>query len=127
MSLSGPYRLRKPDGAANICFSFEGQKLYGMEGDTVASALLANGVRVVSRSFKYHRPRGVFSAGYEEPNSLIELNSGAHAVPCARSTLIPLTEGLEVSAQSGWPCLKFDVLRSIDFVHSIFAAGFYNK
>ena len=127
MSLSGPYRLRKPEGAANISFSFDGKKLYGIEGDTVASALLANGVRVVSRSFKYHRPRGVFSAGYEEPNSLVQIGSGPRAVPCARSTLIPLTEGLEVTAQPGWPSLKFDALRALDFVHSIFAAGFYNK
>jgi sarcosine oxidase subunit alpha len=127
MSPLGPFRLRKPPAVANIPFRFNGTNLYGIEGDTVASALLANGVRVVSRSFKYHRPRGIFSAGYEEPNSLIELNSGAHAIPCARSTLIRLTEGLEVNAQSGWPSLRFDVLRSIDFVHSIFAAGFYNK
>src|SRR6202789_2145242 len=127
MSSWGPYRLRKPGGAANIPFHFNGIKLYGIEGDTVASALLANGARVVSRSFKYHRPRGIFSAEYEEPNSLIELNSGVHAIPCARSTLIPLTEGLEVNSQSGWPSSTFDVLRGIDFVHSVFAAGFYNK
>ena len=127
MSQCGPYRLRKPGGAANIPFTFDGKKLYGIEGDTVASALLANGVRVVSRSFKYHRPRGIFSAGYEEPNSLVELNSGSQAVPCARSTLIPLSEGLEVRAQPGWPSLRFDALRALDFVHSIFAAGFYNK
>lgn len=127
MSPRGPYRLRKPPGAANISFRFNGKRLYGIAGDTVASALLANGVRVVSRSFKYHRPRSIFSAGYEEPNSLIELNSGVHAIPCARSTLTPLTEGLEVNAQSGWPSLTFDVLRAFDFAHSIFAAGFYNK
>jgi sarcosine oxidase, subunit alpha len=127
MSPNGPYRIRKPGGTANIPFDFNGKKLYGIEGDTVASALLANGVRVVSRSFKYHRPRGVFSAGCEEPNSLVQIGSAARAVPCARSTLIPLAEGLEVTAQPGWPSLKFDALRAIDFAHSVFAAGFYNK
>jgi sarcosine oxidase, subunit alpha len=127
MSPVGPYRLKIPGEAAKIPFYFNGQTLYGVEGDTVASALLANGVRVVSRSFKYHRPRGIFSGGYEEPNSLVQIGSGAHAVPCARSTLIPLTAGLEVTAQAGWPSLRFDVLRAIDCMHSMFAAGFYNK
>ena len=127
MSPRGPYRLRKPAGAANIPFTFDGKGLYGIEGDMIASALLANGVRVVSRSFKYHRPRGIFSAGYEEPNSLVELHSGVKAIPCARSTLIPLTRHLEVTAQPGWPSLRFDALRVLDFVHPIFAAGFYNK
>ena len=127
MNASGPYRHRRLVGAAPISFTFNCQRLEGIEGDTVASALLANGVRVVSRGFKYHRPRGIFSAGHEEPNSLVELNSAATAEPCARSTLVPLTEGLEVTVQSGWPSLKFDALRTIDFVHSMFAAGFYNK
>jgi sarcosine oxidase, subunit alpha len=127
MSPNGPYRVRKPAGVANIPFTFNGKKLYGIEGDTVASALLANGMRVVSRSFKYHRPRGIFSAGYEEPNSLVQIGSGSRAEPCARSTLIPLVQGLEVTAQSGWPSLDFDALRAIDFAHSMFAAGFYNK
>jgi sarcosine oxidase subunit alpha len=127
MNSRGPYRIRKPAGVANVPFNFNGKRLYGIQGDTIASALLANGVRVVSRSFKYHRPRGIFSAGYEEPNSLVQIGSGAHAVLCARSTLIPLTEDLDVTTQSGWPSLNFDVLRAIDFVHSMFAAGFYNK
>src|ERR1700722_13277936 len=127
MSPPGPYRLKKPAGVADIPFTFDGKKLHGIEGDTVASALLANGVRVVSRSFKYHRPRGVFTAGYEEPNSLVQLHSGANAIPCARSTLTPLTAGLEVTSQQGWPSLRFDALRVIDFVHSMLAAGFYNK
>src|SRR5271154_2942202 len=127
MSAPGPYRLKAHPNAAELEFRFDGRVLKGIDGDTVASALLANGVRVVSRSFKYHRPRGLFSAGYEEPNSLVQIGSGARAVPCARSTLIRLTEGLDVSVQSGWPSLNVDVLRGLDFVHSMFAAGFYNK
>jgi sarcosine oxidase subunit alpha len=127
MSKRGPYRLKERADAAPVEFRFDGRSLRGIEGDTVASALLANGYQVVSRSFKYHRPRGIFSAGFEEPNALVQLHSGAHAVPCARATLVPLSAGLEVSSTAGWPSLSFDALRAIDFVHSVFAAGFYNK
>src|ERR1700719_4644408 len=105
---AGPYRLKTPAGAASVEFRFNGRTLRGIAGDTVASALLANGVRVVSRSFKFHRPRGIFSAGYEEPNALVQVHSGARAIPCARATLLPLSAGLEVSSESGWPSLSFD-------------------
>jgi sarcosine oxidase subunit alpha len=127
MTSPGPYRLPPKAHAAPIEFRFDGRLVSGIEGDTVASALLANGIRVVSRSFKFHRPRGIFAAGYEEPNALVQLHSGARGIPCARATLVPLSADLEVSSECGWPSLTFDVLRSIDFVHSIFAAGFYNK
>jgi sarcosine oxidase subunit alpha len=126
VSAPGPYRLQNGE-AESVEFLFDGRVLRGIQGDTVASALLANGFRVVSRSFKYHRPRGIFSAGFEEPNALVQLNSGEHGIPCARATLVPLSSGLEVTSQVGWPSLSFDVLRAIDFVHSVFAAGFYNK
>ena len=127
MSAPGPYRL--PDRALGnpVEFSFDGRPLRGVQGDTIASALLANGFRVVSRSFKYHRPRGIFSAGIEEPNALVQLHSGAHSIPCARATWVPISAGLEVTTQTGWPSVSFDVLRVIDFAHSVFAAGFYNK
>jgi sarcosine oxidase, subunit alpha len=82
---------------------------------------------VVSRSFKFHRPRGIFSAGVEEPNALVQLHSGEHAIPGARATRVPLSAGLEVSSEAGWPSVSYDVLRGIDVVHSLFAAGFYNK
>jgi sarcosine oxidase subunit alpha len=127
MSAPGPYRLKSTANAVPVEFRFDGKVLHGIEGDTVASALLANGVRVVSRSFKFHRPRGIFSAGVEEPNALIQLHSGARAIPCARATLIPISPGLEVSSEVGWPSLSHDALRAIDVAHSIFAAGFYNK
>jgi sarcosine oxidase subunit alpha len=126
MSAPGPYRLKTP-ARASLEFRFDGRVLRGVEGDSVASALLANGIRVVSRSFKFHRPRGIFSAGFEEPNALVQLHSGAHAIPCARATMVPLSADLEVSSQAGWPSVSHDVLRGIDFVHSVFAAGFYNK
>jgi sarcosine oxidase subunit alpha len=127
MSAPGPYRLTTRAEGEPIEFRFDGRILRGIEGDTVASALLANGVRVVSRSFKFHRPRGIFSAGFEEPNALVQLHSGARTIPSARATRVPLSAGLEVSSQRGWPSLSHDALRAIDFVHSVFAAGFYNK
>jgi sarcosine oxidase, subunit alpha len=123
----GPYRLSVPRDAAPMEFSFDGRRLRGIAGDTVAAALLANGVRIVSRSFKFHRPRGVFSAGYEEPNAIVQLNSGAHTVPGVRAPLARLSPGLEVTTRIGWPSVSNDLLRVMDLVHPLFAAGFYNK
>src|SRR6185437_9348130 len=127
MTARGPYRLASSTASAPIEFRFDGKLLRGIEGDTVASALLANGHRIVSRSFKYHRPRGIFTAGFEEPNALVQLHTGARTIPGVRSTLVPLSQGLEVSSAAGWPTVTFDALRAIDFAHSLFAAGFYNK
>ncbi len=127
MSKPGPYRIKSRLGAVPIEFRFNGRTLRGIEGDTVASALLANGIRVVARSFKFHRPRGVLSAGFEEPNALVQLHTGSRAIPSARATLIPLQQNLEVFSHCGWPCVSHDLLRIIDFVHPLFAAGFYNK
>jgi sarcosine oxidase, subunit alpha len=127
VSRAGPYRLKDTVNAVPIEFRFDGRPMHGVQGDTVASALLANGVRVISRSFKFHRPRGIFSAGYEEPNALVQMHSAAHSIPCARATVVPLSAGLEVSSEAGWPNVSFDALRGIDLVHSLFAAGFYNK
>lgn len=127
MSARGPYRLSRTAVGAPVEFSFDGTTLRGVEGDTVASALLANGVRVVSRSFKYHRPRGIFSAGFEEPNAIVQLHTGVHAVPGARTPLVQLTPGLEVASRIGWPSRSRDLLRVIDLFHPVFAAGFYNK
>ena len=127
MSARGPYRLSRPATGAPVEFRFDGTTLRGVAGDTVASALLANGVRVVSRSFKFHRPRGIFSAGYEEPNAIVQLHSDAHTVPGVRAPLVPLTPGLEVASRIGWPSRSRDLLRIIDLVHPVFAAGFYNK
>jgi sarcosine oxidase subunit alpha len=91
-------------------FSFDGRRLTGFQGDTLASALLANGVRLVGRSFKYHRPRGILSAGSEEPNALVELRSGARREPNTRATMAELYEGLEATSQNRWPSLALDAL-----------------
>jgi len=127
MTGRGPYRIGNAPAGAAIEFRFDGKILRGIEGDTVASALLANGYRVVCRSFKYHRPRGIFTAGFAEPNALVQLHAGARTLPGARATLVPLSRGLEVFSAVGWPSRSWDALRAIDFAHSVFAAGFYNK
>ncbi len=127
MSASGPYRLERAHKKVPMRFFFNGRTLQGVEGDTVASALLANGVRIVARSFKFHRPRGIFSAGYEEPNALVQVHSGARTIGSARATRVALTPDLRVFTQSGWPSVSHDLLRAIDFVHPLFGAGFYNK
>ena len=88
---------------APINFTFDGKKFIGFEGDTLASALLANGVRLVGRSFKYHRPRGIYSAGIEEPNALVALRSGDRHEPNTRATAIELFPGLEAKSQNRWP------------------------
>jgi len=128
MSAHGPYRLAgSAQRGSAVEFRFDGKTLSGVAGDTIASALLANGVRVVSRSFKFHRPRGVYSAGFEEPNAIFQLHSGARTVPGVRGTLASLTPGLEVASCIGWPSRSRDLLRFIDLLHPVFAAGFYNK
>jgi sarcosine oxidase subunit alpha len=110
-----------------IRFSFNGKAFTGYEGDTLASALLANGVSVFGRSFKYHRPRGVFTAGEEEPCALVETGEGAARVPTCRAPMVPLTEGLVAASQNCWPSVGFDLGRLVDFSHSLWPAGFYNK
>jgi len=110
-----------------VRFRFDGRPLTGYAGDSLASALLANGVRTVGRSFKFHRPRGVYTCGIEEPNALLRLGTGARAIPTARATVIELSEGLEAFSQSGWPNVKTDAGRMLDFTAPLWAAGFYNK
>ena len=83
-----------------LTFTFDGQQYTGYEGDTLASALLANGVKLVARSFKYHRPRGVITSGSEEPNAIVELGTGARTEPNTRATMIPLFDGLVASSQN---------------------------
>src|ERR1700726_258059 len=91
-------------------FEFDGRGLVGYQNDTLASALLANGVHLVGRSFKYHRPRGILSAGAEEPNALITVvRDGARHTPNLRATQVELYEGLQAQSQNSWPSLKFDV------------------
>ncbi|MBI1217991.1 MAG: sarcosine oxidase subunit alpha family protein [Rhodobacteraceae bacterium] len=115
------------DRGQTLRFSFDGQAFTGHAGDTLASALLANGVRLMGRSFKYHRPRGPLSAGSEEPNALVELRSGARREPNTRATVTELFAGLEATSQNRWPSLKFDALAINDRLSPFFAAGFYYK
>ena len=115
------------DRSKTINFSFDGKAYQGHGGDTLASALLANGVRLMGRSFKYHRPRGVLTAGSEEPNALVELRSGARQEPNTRATVAELFEGLDARSQNRWPSLAFDAMAINDLLSPFLAAGFYYK
>ncbi|TIV08289.1 MAG: sarcosine oxidase subunit alpha, partial [Mesorhizobium sp.] len=100
----------------------------GVEGDTLASALLANGVHLVGRSFKYHRPRGFLSAGAEEPNALVEIKrDAARKTPNVRATVQELYDGLTAQSQNRWPSLSFDVSAVGDIASPLLSAGFYYK
>src|SRR5688572_27470743 len=124
------YRLAsggRIDRTRPLRFTFDGKRYSGFQGDTLASALLANGVRLVGRSFKYHRPRGILSAGSEEPNALVELRSGARREPNTRATTVELYDGLNASSQNRWPSLKYDLLSVNQLFAPFFGAGFYYK
>jgi len=108
-------------------FTFDGRTYIGHPGDTLASALLANGVRLVGRSFKYHRPRGILTAGPEEPNALVELRTGARREPNSKATEIELYDGLASHSQNRWPSLAFDLRAVHGWAGPLFAAGFYYK
>ncbi|VDC26432.1 sarcosine oxidase subunit alpha family protein [Pseudogemmobacter humi] len=115
------------DRSKVLNFTFDGKAFQGYQGDTLASALLANGVRLMGRSFKYHRPRGPISSGSEEPNAIVELRSGARQEPNTRATIAELFEGLSAKSQNHVGSLKFDFLAVNDRLASFFAAGFYYK
>jgi NADPH-dependent 2,4-dienoyl-CoA reductase/sulfur reductase-like enzyme len=115
------------DRSRPLSFTFDGRILGGFAGDTVASALLASGIRLVGRSFRLHRPRGILSCGVEEPNALVHLRIGAYEEPNVRATIMPLQEGLEVFSQNRWPSLRWDAGELLDLVPKLFAAGFYHK
>jgi heterotetrameric sarcosine oxidase alpha subunit len=115
------------DRSRPLSFTFDGKAYRGYAGDTLASALLANGVRIAGRSFKYHRPRGIVSAGHEEPNALVELRTGARREPNVKATTIELYDGLVASSQNRWPSLDFDVMALNGLLKPVFAAGFYYK
>jgi heterotetrameric sarcosine oxidase alpha subunit len=115
------------DRGRTLAFRFDERQFSGFAGDTLASALLASGVRVVGRSFKYHRPRGILTAGSEEPNALVELRTGARREPNTRATITELFDGLEAASQNRWPSLAFDVGAINSLLSPIFVAGFYYK
>lgn len=115
------------DRSRPVSFSFDGRSYSGYAGDTLASALLANGVRTVARSFKYGRPRGIVGAGPEEPNALVQLEAGALTIPNLKATQVELYDGLSARRTTGWPSLDFD-LKSLGGRFSRFMpAGFYYK
>ncbi|OYW56634.1 MAG: sarcosine oxidase subunit alpha [Rhizobiales bacterium 12-68-15] len=115
------------DRTKPLAFTFDGKPYRGCAGDTLASALLANGVRLVGRSFKYHRPRGIFSSGSEEPNALVELRSGARREPNSRATTVELYDGLSADSQNRWPSLDFDIQAVNGLFGPMLGAGFYYK
>ena len=115
------------DRARTHKFMFDGKHYTGHEGDTLASALLANGVRLMGRSFKYHRPRGPLTAGSEEPNALVELRGGARQEPNTRATTTELYDGLLARSQNRLGSLKFDLLAVNDRLSNFLTAGFYYK
>ncbi|MDX2202855.1 MAG: sarcosine oxidase subunit alpha family protein [Hyphomicrobiaceae bacterium] len=115
------------DRARPLRFTFDGRPMTGYAGDTLASALLANGVRLLGRSFKYHRPRGLLSAGPEEPNALVELRKGARREPNTKATTVELFDGLEAASQNRWPSLRLDLLSLNSALAPLLPAGFYYK
>ncbi|MEE8307714.1 MAG: 2Fe-2S iron-sulfur cluster-binding protein, partial [Gammaproteobacteria bacterium] len=124
------YRLDKGgsvDRSQSLRFRFDGRSYQGYAGDTLASALLANGVSIIARSFKYHRPRGLFSAGPEEPNALLDMDSGSGTEPNTKATMIDLYDGLNARSQHCWPSLSFDFLAINNLLGGFFSAGFYYK
>ena len=128
--MSQPYRLSRGgriDREAPLRFTFDGRAIDAFRGDSVASALLANGVTLVGRSFKYHRPRGVVAAGSEDPNAFVQLGHGARTLPNRLATVTPATPGLNVRSVNAWPSLEFDVMSVLGLAAPFIPAGFYYK
>jgi len=124
------YRLNRGgvvDRAQGIGFTWDGRTMGGLAGDSLASALLANGETVLARSFKYHRPRGVMTAGAEESGALVATGTGARREPNAKASQVELFEGLVAWGQNAWPSVRFDFGRMNDLLSRFFAAGFYYK
>ena len=115
------------DRSSTIGFTFNGKEMHGHPGDTLASALLANGQRLVGRGFKYHRPRGIFTAGSEEPNALVQLRSGNHQEPNTRATVTELFDGLTATSQNHRGPLEFDLMAVTDLLSPFLSTGFYYK
>ena len=128
--MRGPVRIARGtliDPEQPVNFRFDGVALEGCAGDTLASALLANGRRVVGRSFKYHRPRGIVTAGPEEPCALVDVQGAAGREPNQLATTLALSEGLEAESQNRWPSLRVDMRALHDLVSRFLPAGFYYK
>ena len=116
------------DRAKPISFTFDGVGYTGIRGDTLASALLANGVHLFGRSFKYHRPRGLLSMGADEPNALVNVDRGAgRSCPNMRASQVEIYEGMAATSQNRWPSLKFDIGAVNNVLSPVFSSGFYYK
>ncbi len=118
---------RRIDRTRPLDFTFNGRPMRGFEGDTLASALLANGQGLIGRSFKYHRPRGIVASGPEEPNALVGLGAGGRFEPNARATQVPLRDGLAAESQNHWPSLEWDLGAVNARLARFLPAGFYYK
>ena len=115
------------DRSRPLSFSWNGRRLSGYAGDTLASALLANGVHLVARSFKYHRPRGIMSAGSEEPNAMVQVGEGGRSTPNIKATELMLYDGLVASGINAWPSVDFDIGATARVLSHFMPAGFYYK
>lgn len=128
--MRGPGRIARgllTDPDRPVAFRFDGRRMQGLEGDTLASALLANGKRLIARSFKYHRPRGIVTAGPEEPCALVDVIDAEGREPNRLATTLAVHEGLVAESQNRWPSLRFDALALNDLIARFLPAGFYYK
>jgi heterotetrameric sarcosine oxidase alpha subunit len=126
----GPCRIARgvlTEAGRPLGFRFDGRAMHGLDGDTLASALLANGTRLVARSFKYHRPRGIVTAGPEEPCALVDVIGAEGREPNRLATTLALHEGLVAESQNRWPSLRFDLMAVNDLIARFLPAGFYYK
>ena len=128
--MTNPFRLENV-GFINrdkkISFKFNGKEYFGFKGDTLASALLSNGIHLVGRSFKYHRPRGFFGAGVDEPNAKLQIELNGYSEPNVNATEIELVEGISATSQNCWPSVNFDIGAINNLLNRFFPAGFYYK
>lgn len=124
---ASPTRRGSRLGTASVTFTFDGRRLQCLEGDTAASALLANGVRLLGRSVKYRRPRGLLTAGPEEPNALFTVRVGVDQQPNVPAPRLVIADGLQIDSQNRWPTLRFDMASLLGLGGSLWGAGFYYK
>ncbi len=122
--MSGPHRSGE---RGTIRFTFDGKALLARPGDTLAAALLANGIGLVARSFKYHRPRGILTAGAEEPSALVTVGTAGRSEPNTRATDLYVYDGMVARSQNRWPSLSWDVGSLLGLVAKALPAGFYYK
>ena len=116
------------DKTNRISFKYNGKKYFGYKGDTLASALLSNGIHLIGRSFKYHRPRGIMTCGSEEPNAIVQIGgNGSFTEPNVRATEQEIYEGLEASSQNCWPSVEFDIGGIIILFHHLFQLDFITR